>query len=144
MAAATTFLGFMIHLVRSRGTDRRSNGLVPATTYADGRLAVSRSRCARLVTGRSARGIVAAAVDVGSGTARAIVIAASPDEGNLGNPQWSAEGTRILFTRLVDVGGGQTKANLFQMRPDGTDVIQVIKGLEDDYPADWGTYPLVN
>jgi len=83
-------------------------------------------------------------VDIASGTAKAIVIAASPDEGNLGNPAWSPDGTRILFTRLVDIGGGQTKANLFQMRPDGTDVIQVTNGPEDDYPADWGTYPLVN
>jgi Tol biopolymer transport system component len=71
-------------------------------------------------------------------------MAASPDEGNLGNPQWSPDGTRILFTRLVDGGGGQTPANLFQMRPDGTDVIQVTNGPVDDYPADWGTYPLVN
>lgn len=83
-------------------------------------------------------------VDIASGAATAIVIAASPDEGNLGNPGWSPDGTRILFTRLVDVGGGETKANLFQMRPDGTDVIQVTNGPEDDYPADWGTYPLVN
>jgi hypothetical protein len=30
------------------------------------------------------------------------------------------------------------------MRPDGTDVIQVTNDPEDDYPADWGTYPLVN
>ena len=83
-------------------------------------------------------------VDIASGTAKAIVIAASPDEFDLGNPAWSPDGTRILFTRLVDVGGGQTKANLFQMRPDGTDVIRVTNGPEDDYPADWGTYPLVN
>jgi Tol biopolymer transport system component len=83
-------------------------------------------------------------VDIASGTPKAIVIASSPDEGDLGNPAWSPDGTRILFTRLVDVGGGQTKANLFQMRPDGTDVIRVTNGPEDDYPADWGTSPLVN
>ena len=83
-------------------------------------------------------------VDLASGTATAIVIAASSGEGNLGNPQWSPDGTRILFTRQVDVGGGQTKANLFQMRADGTEVVRVTNGLEDDYPADWGTFPLVD
>jgi Tol biopolymer transport system component len=83
-------------------------------------------------------------VDIASGAATAIVIAATPDEFNLGNPAWSPDGTRILFTRLVDVGGGQTKANLFQMRADGTGVIRVTNGPEDDYPADWGTYPLVD
>jgi hypothetical protein len=82
--------------------------------------------------------------DIASLRPTAIVIAASPDEGNLGEAQWSPDGTRILFTRQVDVGGGQTKANLFQMRADGTDVIRVTNGPEDDYPADWGTYPLVN
>ena len=51
---------------------------------------------------------------------------------------------RRAITRQVDVGGGQTKANLFQMRADGTDVIRVTNGPEDDYPADWGTYPLVD
>lgn len=30
------------------------------------------------------------------------------------------------------------------MRPDGTDVIQMTDGPVDDYPAEWGTYPLVN
>ena len=83
-------------------------------------------------------------IDIASGTAKAIVIAASPDEGNLGNPQWSPDGTRVLFSRLVDVGGGQTQADLFQMRADGTDVIRVTNDPDDDYPADWGTYPLVD
>ena len=50
---------------------------------------------------------------------------ASPDEGDLGNPQWSPGGTRILFTWQVDVGGGQTGADPFRMRADGTDVIRV-------------------
>ena len=45
---------------------------------------------------------------------------------------------------MVDVGGGQTKGDLFQMRADGTDVIQVTNGPDADYYADWGTYPLVN
>jgi TolB protein len=83
-------------------------------------------------------------VDIASGTPTAIVIAASPDEGGLGNPSWSPDGTRILFTRSVDAGGGQTVAHLFQMRADGTDVIQVTNDPNDDYPADWGTYPLLN
>jgi Tol biopolymer transport system component len=71
-------------------------------------------------------------------------MAASPDEGSFGEAQWSPDGTRILFTRQVDIGGGQTKADLFQMRADGTDVIRVTNGPEDDDPADWGTYPLVD
>ena len=61
-----------------------------------------------------------------------------------GNPQWSPDGTRILFFRLVDVGGGQTHTDLFQMRADGTDVVRVTNDPDDDYYADWGTYPLVN
>src|SRR4029077_19492698 len=37
-------------------------------------------------------------VDIASGTVTAIIIAASPGEGNLGNPAWSPDRTRILFT----------------------------------------------
>ena len=124
-----------LFLADADGTNARQVGDIPvdAGDWApDGRSILVES-AGRLYT-----------VDIASGTATAIVIAASPDEGNLGNPAWSPDGTRILFTRLVDVGGGQTKANLFQMRPDGTDVIRVTNGPEDDYPADWGTYPLVD
>ena len=56
---------------------------------------------------------------------------------NLWNPQWSPDGTRILFRMKV--------ANVFDfytMRPDGTDVFQLTNEPEDDYFADWGTYPL--
>jgi Tol biopolymer transport system component len=61
-----------------------------------------------------------------------------------GTRSGSPDGTRILFTRQVDAGGGQTQADLVQMRADGTNVIQVTNDPDDDYPADWGTYPLVN
>jgi Tol biopolymer transport system component len=83
-------------------------------------------------------------VDIATGKATAVFMAADPNEGNLGNPQWSPDGTRILFFRMVDVGGGQTQSDLFQMRADGTDVIQVTNDPDADYYADWGTYPLVN
>ena len=56
---------------------------------------------------------------------------------NLGNPQWSPDGTRILFRMKV--------ANVFDfytMRPDGTDVFQLTNEPDDDFFADWGTYPL--
>ena len=83
-------------------------------------------------------------VDVASGKATPVVIAASPGEDDLGDPQWSPDGTRILFNRDADIGGGQTRTDLFQMRADGTDVVRVTNDLNDDYFADWGTYPLVH
>jgi dipeptidyl aminopeptidase/acylaminoacyl peptidase len=56
---------------------------------------------------------------------------------NLSNPQWSPDGTRILFRMTV---GGHV--DFYTMRPDGTDVSQVTNDPEDNYFADWGTYPL--
>jgi len=127
-----------LFLADADGTNARQVGDIPvdAGDWApDGRSILVES-AGRLYT-----------VDIASGTVTAVVIAASPDEGNLGNPQWSPDGTRILFTRQVDVGsgqGGQAGIHLFQMRADGTDVIRVTNDPNDDYPADWGTYPLVN
>jgi WD40-like Beta Propeller Repeat len=75
-------------------------------------------------------------VDVATGQATPHVIVGNRTA-NLWNPQWSPDGTRILFRMKV--------ANVFDfytMRPDGTDVFQLTNEPEDDYFADWGTYPL--
>jgi hypothetical protein len=56
---------------------------------------------------------------------------------NLWNPQWSPDGMRILFRMTV---GGQF--DFYTMRPDGTDVFQITNEPEDNYFADWGTYPV--
>ena len=124
-----------LFLADADGTNTREIGDIPVDTGDSGAgppSSILVASAGRLYT-----------VDIASGTATAIVIAASPGEGNLGTPQWSPDGTRILFTRVVD-DGGQAQADLFQMRADGTDVIQVTNDPDDDYPADWGTYPLVH
>jgi Tol biopolymer transport system component len=53
------------------------------------------------------------------------------------NPQWSPDGTRILFRMKVN-----NEFDFYTMRPDGTDVFQLTNEPEDDYFADWGRYPL--
>ena len=75
-------------------------------------------------------------VDVATGDATPHVIVGN-QTANLWNPQWSPDGTRILFRMKV---AGQF--DLYTMRPDGTDVFQLTNEPEDDYFADWGTYPL--
>ena len=75
-------------------------------------------------------------VDVATGEATPLFIVGNRTA-NLWNPQWSPDGTRILFRMKV--------ANVFDfytMRPDGTDVFQLTNEPDDDYFADWGTYPL--
>ena len=76
-------------------------------------------------------------VDVATGHLTPHVIRGNPSA-NLGNPQWSPDGTRILFTMNVGTG----LSDFYTMRPDGTDVVQVTTDPERDYFADWGTYPL--
>ena len=75
--------------------------------------------------------------DVATEEATAIVIKAEPNA-NLSNPQWSPDGTRILFNQSV---GNQSE--FFTMLADGTDLVQVTHDPDDDYFADWGTAPLV-
>ena len=50
-----------------------------------------------------------------------------------GIPQWSPDGTRILFRMKVN-----NVFDFYTMRPDGTDVFQLTNEPEDDYFADWG------
>jgi dipeptidyl aminopeptidase/acylaminoacyl peptidase len=73
-------------------------------------------------------------IDIATG--RATRVPATGD--SLGNPQWSPDGTRILFNRAV---GNQTE--FFTMLADGTDVVRVTNDPDDDYFADWGTAPLI-
>jgi Tol biopolymer transport system component len=76
-------------------------------------------------------------IDVATEKATPVVIAAEPNA-NLGGPQWSPDGTRILFSRPV---GNQSE--FFTMLAAGTDVVQVTSDPDLDYFADWGTAPLV-
>lgn len=75
-------------------------------------------------------------VDVGTGDATPHVIVENRTA-NLWNPQWSPDGTRILFRMKV-----ANQFDFYTMRPDGTDVFQLTNEPEDNYFADWGTYPL--
>jgi Tol biopolymer transport system component len=75
-------------------------------------------------------------VDVATGNATPHVIVGDPTK-NLWNPQWSPDGSRILFRMKVN-----NVFDFYTMRSDGTDVVQVTNEPEDDYFADWGTYPL--
>ncbi len=75
-------------------------------------------------------------VDVATGQATPHVIVGNRTA-NLWNPQWSPDGTRILFHMKV-----AEQIDFYTMRPDGTDVFQVTNEPEDNYFADWGTYPL--
>jgi Tol biopolymer transport system component len=56
---------------------------------------------------------------------------------DLWTPQWSPDGTRILFRMRA-----AEQFDFYTMRPDGTDVFQLTNEPEDNYFADWGTYPL--
>lgn len=51
-------------------------------------------------------------------------------EGNEGSPRWSSDGNRILY--MSDRGG---RFNLYTVRPDGTDEIQVTNFGQDDRPS---------
>ena len=75
-------------------------------------------------------------VDVATGQATPHVIVGNPTA-KLRNPQWSPDGTRILFRMKVN-----NVFDFYTMRSDGTDVFQLTNEPEDDYFADWGTYPL--
>ena len=75
-------------------------------------------------------------VDVATGRATPHVIVGNPTA-KLWNPQWSPDGTRILFRMKVN-----NVFDFYTMRSDGTDVFQLTNEPEDDYFADWGTYPL--
>ena len=75
-------------------------------------------------------------VDVATGQPTPHVMASNPTA-NLSNPRWSPDGTRILFRMQVN-----NVVDFYTMRPDGTDVFQLTNEPEDDYFADWGTYPL--
>jgi Tol biopolymer transport system component len=75
-------------------------------------------------------------VDVATGQATPHFIVGNRTA-DLWNPQWSPDGTRILFRMEVN-----NVFDLYTMRPDGTDVFQLTNEPEDDYFADWGQYPL--
>ena len=75
-------------------------------------------------------------VDAATSKATPHVIVGNPTA-KLWNPQWSPDGTRILFRMKVN-----NVFDFYTMRADGTDVVQVTNEPEDDYFADWGTYPL--
>ena len=75
-------------------------------------------------------------VDVATGQPTPHVMASNPTA-NLSNPRWSPDGTRILFRMQVN-----NVVDFYTMRSDGTDVFQLTNEPEDDYFADWGTYPL--
>jgi TolB protein len=75
-------------------------------------------------------------VDVATGQATPHTIVGNPTV-NLGDPQWSPDGTRILFRMKAS-----TQFDLYTMRPDGTDVLQITNDPEDNRFADWGTYPV--
>jgi dipeptidyl aminopeptidase/acylaminoacyl peptidase len=76
-------------------------------------------------------------VDVATGTSTPHFIQGNRTA-NLGNPQWSPDGTRILFNMRV----GTAPADFYTMRPDGTDLVRVTSDPDQNYFADWGTYPL--
>ena len=75
-------------------------------------------------------------IDIATGTATQYSIAANPNA-RLSGPQWSPDGTRILVGQQVN-----GKSDLFTMLRDGTDVLQVTNDPDNDYFADWGTYPI--
>ncbi len=52
--------------------------------------------------------------------------------------QWSPDGTRILIRRYM----GGSNVDLFTIRPDGTDLVQVTNNPENDRFMDWGVHPL--
>jgi Tol biopolymer transport system component len=75
-------------------------------------------------------------IDIASGAQTHYAIAASPGA-RLSGPQWSPDGARILFGQQVN-----GKSDVFTMLRDGTDVVQVTNDPDNDYFADWGTYPI--
>jgi Tol biopolymer transport system component len=75
-------------------------------------------------------------VDIATGQTTPHFIVGNPTI-DLWNPQWSPDGTRILFRMDAN-----NQFDFYTMRPDGTDVSQLTNEPEDDYFADWGTYPV--
>jgi TolB protein len=54
-----------------------------------------------------------------------------------GDPGWSPDGTRIVFTR-----GGADGTHIYTVKADGSDLFQVTRGGLGDLEPDWGPRPL--
>ena len=116
-------------LIGTDGSNQRRLGTLtvnPDPTWApDGRSVVASSG-GRLYS-----------VDVATGKATQIKIKSAP-EAQLYRGLWSPDGTRILVKRYM----GDQNTDLFSMLPDGTDLIQVTDGPDDDRFYDWGIHAL--
>jgi Tol biopolymer transport system component len=54
-------------------------------------------------------------------------------------PSWSPDGTKLAFSRF----SAKTHVkNIYTVRPDGTDLVQVTRTGFQDFAPDWGTHPL--
>jgi len=60
----------------------------------------------------------------------------------LGGAIWSPDGSRILIKRYMNGDVPNPNMDLFSMRSDGTDLIQVTNDPDDDRFMDWGVHPL--
>jgi hypothetical protein len=78
-------------------------------------------------------------IDAATGAPTPLPISGQPNV-TTGSGQWSPDGTRILFRRLM----GDDNWDLFTMLADGTDLVQVTNDPDDDRFFDWGTHPIEN
>jgi WD40 repeat protein len=78
-------------------------------------------------------------IDAATGASTPLAISGQPNV-TTGSGQWSPDGTRILFRRLM----GDDNWDLFTMLADGTDLVQVTNDPDDDRFFDWGTHPIEN